>query len=93
MMILIEIVETQVQVQVQGIKTLVFVPVLSAVAVRKNVTFHQTFTAIFFYLLDQIKSNCMYLLHWKSEENRTETNELDELKCSKSLNQTISYTH
>ena len=48
MMILIEIVETQVQVQVQGIKTLVFVPVLSAVAVRKNVTFHQTFTAIFF---------------------------------------------
>ena len=46
-----------------------------------------------FYLLDQIKSNCMYWLYWKSEKNRTEPNELDELKCSKSLNQTTSYAH
>ena len=46
-----------------------------------------------FFLLDQINSNCMYWLHWKSEKNRTEPNELDELKCSKSLNQTISYAH
>ena len=36
-----------------------------------------------FFLLDQIKSNCMYWLHWKSEKNRTEPNELDELKYSK----------
>ena len=35
----------------------------------------------------------MYWLHWKSEKNRTEPNELDELKCSKSLNQTTSYAH
>ena len=40
---------------------------------------------IFFYLLNQIESNCMYWLHWKSEKNRTEPNELDELKYSKSL--------
>ena len=33
-----------------------------------------------FYLLDQIKSHCMYWLHWKSQKNRTEPNELDELK-------------
>ena len=60
------------------------------------ISFHQAF--IFshcksFFWLDQIKSNCMYWLHWKSEKNRTEPNELDELKCSKSLNQTISYAH
>ena len=47
----------------------------------------------FFYLLDQIKSNCMYWLHWKSEKSRIEPNELDELKCSKSLNQITSYAH
>ena len=57
------------------------------------VTFHQVF--IFshcksFYLLDQIKSNW---LHWKSETNRTGPGELDELKCSKSLNHTTSYAH
>ena len=40
----------------------------------------------FFYLSDEIKSNCMYWLHWKSEKNRTEPNELDELKYSKSPN-------
>ena len=39
---------------------------------------------VFFFLLDQIKSNCMYWLHWKSKKNRTEPNELDELKYSKS---------
>ena len=60
------------------------------------VTFHQAFIFChckFFYLLDQIKSNCMYWLHWKSEKDRTEPNELEELKCSKSLNQTTSYAH
>ena len=39
------------------------------------------------YLLDKIKSNCMYWLHWKSEKNRTEPNELDELKYSNSTRQ------
>ena len=46
-----------------------------------------------FYSLDQIKSNCMYWLHWKAEKNRTEPNELDELKYSKWFNQTTSYAH
>ena len=73
---------------------------MAAVAVRKKVVSIGHFSPCFylqslnfFYLLDQIKSNCMYWLHWKSEKNRTEPNELDELKCSKSLNQTISYAH
>ena len=35
----------------------------------------------------------MYWLHWKSEKNRTEPNELDELKYSKSLNQMTSYAY
>ena len=35
----------------------------------------------------------MYWMHWKSEKNRTEPNELDELKYSKSLTQMISYAH
>ena len=35
----------------------------------------------------------MYWLHWKSKKNRTEPNELDELKHSKSLNQTTSYAY
>ena len=71
---------------------------MAAVTVRKKVliTFHQDFVFSYcksFYLLDQIKSNCMYWLHWKSEKDRTEPNELDELKCSKSLKQTTSYAH
>ena len=33
-----------------------------------------------FYSLDQIKSNCMYWLHWKAEKNRTEPN-AQILKC------------
>ena len=32
----------------------------------------------------------MYWMHWKSEKNRTEPNELDELKYSKSLTQMTS---
>ena len=51
-------------------------------------TFHQAFVFSHcnsFYLLDQIKS--------KWEKNRTEPNELDKLKYSKSLNQTTSYTY
>ena len=35
----------------------------------------------------------MYWMHWKSEKNRTEPYELDELKYSKSLTQMISYAH
>ena len=60
------------------------------------VTFHQVFVSSHcksFYSLDQIKSNCMYWLHWKSEKNKTEPNVKDELKCSKLLNQTTSYTY
>ena len=59
------------------------------------VTFHQVYVfshCNFFYLLDQIKSNCMWWLHWKSEKNRNEPNELNELKYSKSLNQLCSLT-
>ena len=59
------------------------------------VTFHQGLFSSHckpFYLLDQIKSNCMCWLYWKSEKDRTEPYELDELKCSKSL-QTTSYAH
>ena len=35
----------------------------------------------------------MNRLHWKLEKYRTEPNELDELKYSKSLNQMTSYAH
>ena len=73
-------------------------PVMAAVAVRKKVVSIGQFSFVsgycrFFYSLDQIKSNCMYWLHWKPEKDRTEPNELDELKCSKSLKQTTSYAH
>ena len=50
-------------------------------------------TDFFFFLWHQIKSNCMYWLHWKSEKNRTEPNELDELKYSRLFNQTTSFAH
>ena len=43
-----------------------------------------------FILFDQIKSNCVFRLHLKSEKNRTEPNELDELKCSESIIQTLT---
>ena len=66
-------------------------PVMAAVAVRQKVVsighfspcFYFQSLKFFFFLLDQIKSNCMYWLHWKSEENGTEPNELDELEYSK----------
>ena len=35
----------------------------------------------------------MHWMHWKSENNRFEPNELDELKYSKSLTQMTSYAH
>ena len=60
------------------------------------ISFHQALVSSHcksFYFLDQIKSNCMYWLHWKSEKNRTEPNELDELKDSKWFNQTTSFAH
>ena len=63
---------------------------------EKSIDCFQTFVfshCNFSYLLDQIKSKCMYWLRWKSEKDRTEPNELDELKYSKSLNQTTSYAH
>ena len=73
---------------------------MAAVAVRKKVVsighFLPSFyfqTLHFFYLLYQIKSNCIYWLHWKSRENGTEPSKLDELKYSKSLNQISSYAH
>ena len=50
------------------------------------VTFHQGFLSSHcksFYLLDQIKSNCLYWSYQKSEKDRTEPNELDELKMIK----------
>ena len=72
-----------------------FIPVMASVAVRKQVVSIDHFSLSFylqslqfFYLLYQIKSSCIYWLHWKSEKNRTE---LNELKYSKSLNQTTSY--
>ena len=75
-------------------RRLLKIPVMAAVAVRKKVINIGCFSPKkFFYLLDQIKSNYIYWLHWKSEKTRTEPNELDELKCSKSLNQTIGYAH
>ena len=60
------------------------------------VTLHQAFVfshCNFFYLSDQIESNCMYWLHWNSEKNRTGPNDLNELKCSKSINQITNYAH
>ena len=66
------------------------IPVMAAVAVRKKVISTGDFSPCFylqslnfFYLSDQIKSNCLHWLYWKSESNRTEPNELDELKYSK----------
>ena len=74
-------------------------PVMAAVAVRKKVVSVVHFSPSFclqslqlFYLLDQIESNCIYWLHWKSEKNRTEPNELDELRYSKSLKQPAMLT-
>jgi len=49
------------------------IPVMAAVAVRKKVVSSGQFSPCFhlqslksFFLLDRIKSNCMYWLHWKS---------------------------
>ena len=72
------------------VSALLRLPVMAAVAVRKKVVSIGHFSQVF-YLLDQIKSNCMYWLHWKLEKNRTEPNELVELKCSKSLDRVTSY--
>ena len=65
-------------------------PVMAAVAMRKKVISTGDFSPCFYfqslnsvYLSDQIKSNCLHWLYWKSESNRTEPNELDELKYSK----------
>ena len=74
-------------------------PVMAAVAVRKKVVsighFSPNFylqSMHFFHLSDQIKSNCMYVCI-VGMKNKTEPNELDELKYSKSLNQISSYAH
>ena len=73
---------------------------MPAIAVRKKVISIGRFSPYFclqslqiFYLLEQIKSNCMHWMHWKSEKNRFEPNELDELKYSKSLTQMTSHAH
>ena len=76
------------------------IPVMAAVVVRKKVVSIGHFSPSaylqslhFFYLLDQINSNCMYRLHWKSEKIMIEPNELDEQRYSKLLNQMTSYAH
>ena len=73
---------------------------MATIAVRKKVISIGHFSPCFclqslqiFYLLEEIKSNCMHWMHWKSEKNRTEPNELDELKYSKSLTQMTSHAH
>ena len=70
------------------------IPVMAAIAVRKKVVSIGHFSLCFrlqstFYLLEEFKSNCMHWMHWKPEKNRTEPNELAELKYSKSLTQMI----
>ena len=69
-----------------------FLPVMAAIAVRKRVISIGHFSSCYclqslqiFCLLEEIKSNCMHWMHWKSDKKRTEPNELDELKYSKSL--------
>ena len=76
------------------------IPVMAAIAVRKKVISIGHFSPCFrlqslqiFYLLEEIKSDYMHWMHWKSVKNRTEPNELDELKYSKSLTLMTSYAH
>ena len=67
---------------------------MANVAVRNGSLFTFAFSDCkFFYLLHQIKINCVYRLHWKSEKIRNELNELDELIYSKSLHLTTSYAN
>ena len=40
-----------------------------------------------------VRLNQKHWLHWKSEKDGAEPNELDELKCWKSLNQTTNFAH
>ena len=73
---------------------------MAAIAVRKKVISIGHFAPCFrlqslqsFYLFEDLKSNCMHWIHWKSEKNRFEPNELNELKYSKSLTQMTSHAH
>ena len=58
-------------------------------------TFHQIFffRRCHLFLFDQIKRNRMHLLHWKTQKNRCEPNELNKLKYYKLLKQMTSYAH
>ena len=49
------------------------------------------FTKLVFSHCKSNRKQFYVLIALKSEKNRTEPNDVDELKCSKSLNQTTSY--
>ena len=73
---------------------------MAAIALRKKVVSIGHFIPRFCFQSLQIflsvRSNqgqFMYWFRWKSEKSRTEPNELDYLKYSKSFNQTTSYTY
>ena len=62
---------------------------MAAIAVRKKVVSIGKFSPSFF-----LQSLQFYvLIALKSKKNRTEPNEVDELKYSKSLTQMTSYAH
>ena len=75
------------------------IPVMAAVVIMKKVLSIGRFSpsvylqSLHFFLFDQINSNCMYQLHWKSAKNMIEPNELDEQRYSQLLNQKTSYAH
>ena len=73
---------------------------MAAVAVRKKVVNIGHFSPSFylqslqFFLFIRVNQELLYeSIALKIRKNRTEPNELDELKYSKSLNQTTSYAH
>ena len=79
---------------------MLLVPVMAAVAVRKKVVSIGHFSPSFylqslqFFLFIRLNQELLYeSIALKIRKNRTEPNELDELKYSKSLNQTTSYAH
>ena len=73
------------------------VPVMAAIALRKKVISIGCFSPWFrlqslqTFLLVRLNQEQLYVLI--APKNRTEPNELDELKYSKSLNQIFSYAH
>ena len=77
------------------------VPVMAAVAVRKKVVSIGHFSPSFylqslqFFLFIRLKQELLYesIALKIRKKNRTEPNEVDELRYSKSLIQTTSYAH